>query len=338
MIPSPRSFDPPNLHDVERAARLSVAPMMERTDRHFRYFARQLSHQTLLYSEMVTTHALLHGDATRLLAFDPAERPLALQLGGDSPEALARCARIAEPLGYDEINLNVGCPSDKVQSGNFGACLMAQPNLVADCVRALREAVAMPITVKHRIGTDQIDSHDDLCRFVRCVAAAGCKRFIVHARIAVLSGLSPKQNRSVPPLRYPDVYRLKRDFPHLSVVINGGVRSLSEASDHLLHVDGVMIGRAAYDDPFLLAAADQAIFDAQTDGPIRGQVLERMRPYLERHLASGQELRHVTRHMIGLFAGHRGARQWRRACNMGDLDGLLAAANTILTAVPNRES
>ncbi len=287
--------------------------MMDRTDRHFRYFLRRLTRRTLLYTEMVTTWAVLRGDREHLLGFDPDEKPLALQLGGDDPEALAACARIAEDLGYDEVNLNVGCPSERVQKGSFGACLMAAPRIVADAVAAMRAAVALPVTVKHRIGIDDLDSYELLARFVATVAEAGCDRFSVHARIAWLSGLSPKENREVPPLRYPDVYRLQRDFPRLAIEINGGVGSLDEAEEHLEHVDGVMIGRAAYDDPYLFATADQRIFDDESPSASRREAVEEMVPYLERWHRQGLPVARVTRHMLQLFAGRPGARAWRRS-------------------------
>ncbi|MBK8013277.1 MAG: tRNA dihydrouridine(20/20a) synthase DusA [Deltaproteobacteria bacterium] len=251
--------------------RLSVAPMMERTDRHYRYMARLLTRRTLLYTEMVTTWALLHGDRRRLLDYSECERPLALQLGGDNPDDLAQCAVWAEELGYDEVNLNVGCPSERVISGRFGACLMAEPVRVAAIVAAMRARVRIPVTVKHRIGINGLESYEDLANFVRVVAEAGCARFTVHARIAILGGLSPAENREIPPLRYEDVYRLKSDFPALEIELNGGVRSLDSALSHLQHVDAVMIGRAAYERPILLASADALIFHdrgSSSDAPI----------------------------------------------------------------------
>ena len=290
--------------------------MMNRTDRHFRYLLRQLTRETLLYTEMVTTGALLHGDRERLLAFDEEERPLSLQLGGDDPRELEACARWAADRGYDEINLNVGCPSDRVRKGNFGVCLMAEPERVAAAVAAMREAVPLPVSVKHRIGFDDLDRYEDMVRFVETVAAAGCDRFTVHARKAWLSGLNPKENRNVPPLRHGEVHRLKRDFPELLIEINGGIRSLAEVHEQLAHVDGVMIGRAAYDEPFLLAAADREVFGtdgADTSPPSRREVLEGYLPYIERHLREGVPLKHLTRHLLHLFAGRPGARSWRRA-------------------------
>lgn len=287
--------------------------MLAYTDRHFRWVLRQLSRRPLLYSEMITTGALLHGDAEGLLAHDAAERPLALQLGGDVPQELARCAKMAAAAGYDEINLNVGCPSDRVQHGNFGACLMARPEVVGECLAAMQEAVEVPVTIKHRIGIDGRESYDDLADFVRIVSDHGCRIFIVHARIAILGGLTPKQNRSVPPLRYEDVYRLKRDFPSLTVELNGGVGSLEQVSLHREHVDGVMIGRAAIDAPFLLADADRCLYGEAAVGPTRREVLERVVPYLEGHLQRGGHPHHVLRHLSGLFAHRGGNRHWRRA-------------------------
>lgn len=292
---------------------LSVAPMMNRTDRHFRFLLRQLTRETLLYTEMVTTGALLHGDRDRHLDFDREERPLALQLGGDDPRELTACARLGADWGYDEINLNVGCPSERVQKGNFGVCLMAEPERVADAVAAMRDAVPLPVSVKHRIGFDDLDRYQDLARFVETVAAAGCDRFTVHARKAWLSGLNPKENRTVPALRYEEVHRLKRDFPDLLVEINGGIRSLARVREHLARVDGVMIGRTAYDEPFLLAAADRELFGAVTVPPSRRAVVGAFLPYVERRLREGVPLHHLTRHLLHLFAGRPGARAWRRA-------------------------
>lgn len=291
--------------------------MMDRTDRFCRYFLRLLSRHTLLYSEMVTTQAIENGDVERLLGFDPEERPLALQLGGDDPAALAHCARLGEQLGYDEINLNVGCPSDRVQLGRFGACLMADPGRVAEGVAAMRKAVALPVTVKHRIGIDEIDRYEDMLAFVDRVAEAGCDRFTVHARKAWLSGLSPRENREIPPLRYPEVYRLKAERPHLAIEINGGIRTLDEAAAHLREVDAVMIGRAAIDDPYLFAEADRRFFGSATPAPSRREVVEAWLPYLDAWLSRGQKLQTLVRHSHGLFAGERGARLWRRAISEG---------------------
>jgi tRNA-dihydrouridine synthase A len=287
--------------------------MMDRTDRHFRAFLRKITRRTLLYSEMVTTGAIEHGDRERLLGHDPEESPVSLQLGGEDPAALARCAAVAAGYGYDEVNLNVGCPSDRVRHGSFGACLMARPELVAEAVAAMREAVDLPVTVKHRIGIDGLDRYEDMARFVEVVADAGCDRFIVHARVAVLEGLSPKENRSVPPLRYADVHRLKQEFPGLAIEINGGITDLDQVRDHLESVDGVMIGRAAYDDPYLLAAADRHVHgDREAEPPTRREIVEAMIPYVERWRAADLYLSRITRHMLGLYAGVPGARAWRR--------------------------
>lgn len=293
---------------------LSVAPMMECTDRHFRWLMRQVSRHTLLYTEMVTQHAVLHGDRAHLLGFSPEERPLALQLGGDDPALLAECARIAEGMGYDELNLNVGCPSDRVASGNFGACLMARPQRVAECVAAMRAAVGLPVTVKHRIGIDDRDSYEELRAFVDTVAAAGSDRFTVHARKAVLGGLSPKENRTVPPLRYPEVHRLKQERPDLTIEINGGIRDLDAAAAQLRHVDAVMIGRAAYDDPYLFAAVDGRFFADPAAVPDRVEVARRYGEYAARWLAVHPRLKlsGLARHVLGLFTGQPGAREFRR--------------------------
>ncbi|WP_407539530.1 tRNA dihydrouridine(20/20a) synthase DusA [Deinococcus radiomollis] len=291
---------------------LSVAPMMDWTDRHCRFFHRLLSRRTLLYTEMVTTGALLHGNAARHLAFSVAEHPVALQLGGSDPQALAASARMGEDFGYDEINLNVGCPSDRVQNGAFGACLMATPDVVAEGVAAMRGAVGLPVTVKHRIGIDDLDSYEHLHHFLSTVSAAGCDTFIVHARKAILKGLSPKQNREIPPLRYEVVEQVKRDFPHLSVVLNGGVKSLEDARTHLSWADGVMIGREAYQRPYLLAGADRLIFGEDVPLPSRREVIAQYLPYAAEMLAQDVYLSHLTRHLLGLFAGHSGARHWKR--------------------------
>ncbi|MCP5142863.1 MAG: tRNA dihydrouridine(20/20a) synthase DusA [Chromatiales bacterium] len=292
--------------------RFSVAPMLDWTDRHCRYFLRLLSRHTLLYTEMITTGALLHGDVERHLRHDASEHPLAVQLGGSEPDELARCARLAEEWGYDEVNLNVGCPSDRVQSGAFGACLMAEPSLVADGVKAMRDAVSIPVTVKHRIGIDARDSYPELVDFVGTVAEAGCDVFIVHARKAWLSGLSPKENREVPPLRYEVVAKLKRDFPGRHFILNGGIQTLDAAERHLQTFDGVMLGRAAYHDPYLLAEVDRRVFDDPHPIPTREQIVEAFIPYVETQLAAGLRLNHLTRHILGLFQNIPGARHWRR--------------------------
>ena len=292
--------------------RFCVAPMMEWTDRHCRYFMRLLSRHAYLYTEMVTTGALLHGDADHLLRFDPAEHPLALQLGGSDPAELAACARLAAEFGYDEINLNVGCPSDRVQTGRFGACLMAEPQRVAECVAAMSAAVDLPVTVKTRIGIDELDSYEYFAHFVSTVAAAGCETFIVHARKAWLHGLSPKQNRDVPPLRYETVHRLKQQLPHLRIILNGGLTDLGQGQAQLAEVDGVMLGRAAYHNPGLLLEVDRMFYHDDHPRPTPRQVIERMLPYMEAQLSSGTQLHHITRHLLGLFQGMRGARAWRR--------------------------
>ena len=298
--------------------RLSVAPMMARTDRHCRYFLRQISRRVLLYSEMIHAEAVLRGDRERLLGFDAVEHPVGLQLGGAEPDALARAAEVGQAFGYDEINLNIGCPSPRVQKGRFGAALMETPGVVADCARAMIDAVDIPVTVKCRIGIDGRGDYEDLKRFVETVAAAGVTSFAVHARIAVLDGLSPAENREIPPLRYDAVYRLKRELPTLEVVINGGVASLDEADAHLGRVDGAMIGRAAYADPAMLRAADRRIFAAPLSArPGRHDIARAMLPYVRRACAGGVPLHHVTRHMLGLFAGRPGGRAWRRALGGG---------------------
>ncbi len=296
--------------------------MMDRTDRHDRYFLRQLSRRVLLYSEMVVTKALLHGDREYLAGFDPEEHPIALQLGGDDPAELAVCAKIAEDMGYDEVNLNVGCPSSRVQSGCFGVVLMRRPGRVAEAVVAMRDAVGIPVTVKHRIGVDELDRYEDMLNFVDVVAESGADRFTVHARKAWLKGLSPKENRNVPPLRYDDVYRLKGERSSLPIELNGGVRTLDEALTHLEHVDAVMIGRAATDTPIIFAEADQRVFG--DDGPVvtRDEVVERMAAYLDRWIGRPRfRPHHVTRHMLTLYAGVPGARAWKRALTEGAATG-----------------
>ncbi|WP_445366502.1 tRNA dihydrouridine(20/20a) synthase DusA [Methylomonas sp. BW4-1] len=298
--------------DKHLAYRFSVAPMLDWTDRHCRYFHRTLSRHALLYTEMVTTGAILHGNRGRHLQFSPEEHPLALQLGGSNPADLAECAKIAADYGYDEINLNVGCPSDRVQNGRFGACLMAEPELVAECVAAMREAVSMPVTVKSRIGIDDRDSYAELTHFISTVAAAGCETFIVHARKAWLSGLSPKQNRDVPPLRYEVVLQLKQDFPMLNIVINGGIESLDSSLDLLEQLDGVMLGREVYHNPYLLAEVDRRLFNDEHSIPSRQETVLALLPYIEQQLQQGVRLHCITRHMLGLFHGVDGARAWRR--------------------------
>lgn len=306
-----------------RRWRVSVAPMLDWSDRHCRYFHRLLSRHALLYSEMVTTGALIHGDVARHLRFNPEEQPVALQLGGSEPADLAHCARLGAQWGYSEINLNCGCPSERVQRGAFGACLMAEPQLVADCVKAMVDVVDVPVTVKHRIGIDQVESYDFVSDFVGTVNQAGCKVFIVHARNAWLKGLSPKDNRDVPPLRYDWAYRLKRDFPGLVIVINGGINTTEQVQTHLAQVDGVMLGREAYHNPWWLSQWDSAFFadplplsttaDVNTGGITRERVERQMVDYMARELsAHGTTWPSIARHMLGLRHGLPGSRHWRR--------------------------
>ncbi len=313
-------------------APLSVAPMMDWTDRHERFFLRQISRRVRLYTEMITTGAILHGDRARLLAFHADEHPLALQIGGADPVSLAECARIGAGFGYDEINLNIGCPSDRVQSGDFGACLMAKPDVVARAVAAMAAAVDVPVTVKHRIALDDQEEWPSLSGFVRTVAGAGCRHFIVHARKAWLQGLSAKENREVPPLRYELVHRLKQEFPELAVTINGGFTTLDANAEQLALVDGVMIGREAYQNPYVLAEADRRFFGAAAPVPTRHEIVERMQPYVEQQVAKGVPLKSITRHILGLFNGERGARAWRRYLseNAPGFDGGPAEASALL--------
>ena len=292
--------------------RFCVAPMLDWTDRHCRYFHRLISEQTFLYTEMVTTGALIHGDKHRLLRFDSSENPIAFQLGGSNPQELAVCAKMAEDYGYDEVNLNIGCPSDRVQNGRFGACLMAEPKLVAECVAAMSQAVNIPVTVKSRIGIDDQDSYEELVHFVETVASTGCRTFIIHARKAWLSGLSPKQNREVPPLRYDIVYRIKKDFPHLEIILNGGVSSLDQVLEINQKVDGVMVGREAYHNPYLLADVDARIYGDAHPIRTRQEIVELLIPYIRDQLAQGERLNSISRHILGLFHGVFGARAWRR--------------------------
>ena len=292
--------------------RFSIAPMMDWSDHNCRYFWRLLTKQALLYTEMVTTGALIHGDRKRFLHFNREEHPVALQLGGSDPKDLARCARWAQEWGYDEVNINCGCPSDRVQSGMFGACLMGKPNLVADCVKAMMDSCDIPVTVKHRIGIDHMESYEQLLAFIEPVAAAGCSVFIVHARKAWLQGLSPKENREIPPLNYPWVYQLKKDFPHLTIVVNGGIQTIEECQTHLGHVDGVMLGREAYQNPWMLAQVDEALFGMDSPLKSRDDVIAELLPFAEQHLAQGGQLNHITRHILGLYQGIPGARKFRR--------------------------
>jgi tRNA-dihydrouridine synthase A len=299
-----------------KGRRISVAPMMDWTDRHCRVFHRQITRHTWLYTEMVTTGALLHGDVPRHLDFDDCEHPVALQLGGSEPADLAASAKLGQQWGYDEINLNCGCPSERVQKGAFGACLMAEPQLVADCVKAMRDAVEIDVTVKHRIGIDQHQSYDFVRDFVGTVAQAGCHTFIVHARNAILKGLSPKQNREIPPLKYDMAWQLKRDFPQLEIIVNGGIKHPDEIDLHLQHVDGVMLGREAYHNPYLMSSFDARYYGASEAPNSREQVLAAMLPYMREQLARygslGFKINSMTRHMLGLVAGVPGARAFRQ--------------------------
>lgn len=297
---------------VAPAHTFCIAPMMDWTDRHCRFFHRGLTRHALLYTEMVTADAILHGDRGRLLGFDAAEQPLALQLGGSDPSKLAAAARIGADLGYTEINLNVGCPSDRVQEGRFGACLMAEPELVANCVAAMAEAVSVPVTVKCRIGIDDQDAEADLQHFIAAVSGAGCRTFIVHARKAWLKGLSPKENREIPPLDYNRVYRLKAARPDLTIIINGGIESLAACEEHLRHVDGVMLGRAAYQDPYILAGVDSRFFGDDASPITRRSALERLFPTIDGHIGRGGRLTNITRHVLGLYHGRPRGRLFRR--------------------------
>jgi len=292
--------------------RLCVAPMMDWTDRHCRYFLRLISRRARLYTEMITSAALVHGDVPHHLDFDPAEHPLALQLGGSDPHLLAACARLGARWGYDEINLNCGCPSERVQTGSFGACLMAEPSIVADCVKAMRDAVSLPVTVKHRIGLDDGQDYGFVRDFVGTVADAGCEVFIVHARNAVLKGLSPKENREVPPLRYEVVRRLKQDFPASIFVLNGGLTDWDAVERELTHVDGVMLGRIAYHDPYFLAQADWRAFGDDAPARSREEVLRALMPYAREQLSRGVSLRAIARHVLGLYHGRSGGRRFRQ--------------------------
>lgn len=295
---------------------ISVAPMMDYTDRHFRYLARLISREVLLYSEMVTSDAILRGKQQKLLGFNIEELPLVLQLGGSDPEKLKQAAKIGENYGYSEINLNVGCPSDRVQSGRFGACLMKEPELVAECVAAMGAAVNIPVTVKTRTGVDDLDSYEYLCRFIESVKAAGCQHFIIHARKAWLKGLSPRENREIPPLNYETVYQLKRDYPDLTIALNGGVNTAAEVEAHLKQVDSVMIGRAAYANPMLLAQIDQHLNKNREETGFYGlkakNTVEAYMVYIERELGRGERLRSLIKPLLGMFQGQAGARQWRR--------------------------
>ena len=301
--------------------RLCTAPMMDWSDRHCRYFFRRLSRHAVVYTEMVTTGALVHGDVKRHLRFNTAEHPVALQLGGSDAADLAHCARLGQQYGYDEINLNCGCPSERVQHGAFGACLMAEPQLVAECIKAMREATTLPVTVKHRLGIDSIEAYDFVREFVATVADGGCETFFVHARNAMLKGLSPKDNREVPPLKYEYVYRLKRDFPHLRFIVNGGIDTLEAIGPHLAQLDGVMLGRVAYHDPYVLAQAEAQVFGTALCS--RFAIVDDMFAYASEQVAGGTPLRAIVRHMLGLYHGQPNARIWRRMLS----DATLLAAN-----------
>lgn len=305
----------PHLKKLNR--RFSTAPMMDWSDRHCRAFWRQLSKEALLYTEMVTTGALIHGNRERFLQYNDIEHPVALQLGGSNPDELAQCAKFAEEWGYDEVNLNVGCPSDRVQNNMIGACLMAHPQLVADCIKAMQDACDIEVTIKHRIGIDDIDSYEHMRNFVATVAETGCKSFTVHARKAILQGLSPKENRDIPPLQYPLVYQLKQEFPELEIIINGGIKTHEECDEHLKQVDGVMLGREAYHNPGILMQADERYFGKEAIENAdslerRIQAVRDFYPYIEGQLSNGATLHYISRHMLGLFNGMKGARQFRR--------------------------
>ncbi len=298
---------------LKQSHRLSVAPMLDWTDRDCRYFLRLISKHGLLYTEMVTTGALIHGNnRERFLGHDVSEYPLALQLGGSDPDALAVCAKMGAEAGYSEINLNVGCPSDRVQSGSFGACLMADPQLVSEGVTAMQSMVDIPVTVKTRLGIDKLDSYEFVSDFIAQVSDAGCEIFIMHARKAWLDGLSPKENRDIPPLEYERVYQLKQDFPHLHIDINGGIKTLADAQQHLKHIDGVMIGREAYHNPYVLAEVDGLLFGDQHIIPSRHDIIQQMLPYIEQRMIQGRPVKSITRHLLGLFQGQPGAKAWRR--------------------------
>ncbi|MPW45336.1 tRNA dihydrouridine(20/20a) synthase DusA [Acinetobacter guerrae] len=304
---------------ISRVPRISVAPMMDWTTRDYRFFARLFNPNIVLYTEMVTTGAIIHGDAKRHLDFNSQEHPLVLQLGGSNPQDLATCTKMAEDWGYNEVNLNVGCPSDRVQNNKIGACLMAEPDLVAECIDQMQKAVSIPVTVKHRIGIDDMQSYEEMLHFVDTVATTGCTHFVVHARIAILQGLSPKENRAVPPLRYEDVYRLKRERPNLTIEINGGIKTFEETQQHLQYVDGVMIGREAYHNPYLLAELGK-FWDLEM--PDRFNIMQQMMPYIEKRLAEGAPLSIITRHILGLFQNLPGARKWRQALSGGNAKSL----------------
>ncbi|MFV5525709.1 tRNA dihydrouridine(20/20a) synthase DusA [Acinetobacter variabilis] len=307
--------------------RISVAPMMDWTTKDYRFFARLFNPNVILYTEMVTTGAIIHGDAKRHLDFNQEEHPIVLQLGGSNPQDLATCTKMAQDWGYNEVNLNVGCPSDRVQNNKIGACLMAEPDLVAECIDAMRNAVDIPVSVKHRIGIDDMHSYEEMLHFVDTVAKTGCDNFIVHARIALLQGLSPKENREIPPLRYEDVYRLKQDRPELTIEINGGIKTYADTLEHLKHVDGVMIGREAYHNPYLLAELGQLW---NLEAPDRFEIMQQMLPYIAQRMTEGAPLSIITRHILGLFQNLPGARKWRQALSGGNAKTLKDVETALL--------
>lgn len=317
----------PQLIDNSIKPRISVAPMMDWTTKDYRFFARLFNPNVILYTEMVTTGAIIHGDAKRHLDFNQEEHPIVLQLGGSNPQDLATCTKMAQDWGYNEVNLNVGCPSDRVQNNKIGACLMAEPDLVAECIDTMRNAVDIPVSVKHRIGIDDMHSYEEMLHFVDTVAKTGCDNFIVHARIALLQGLSPKENREIPPLRYEDVYRLKQDRPKLTIEINGGIKTYAETLEHLKHVDGVMIGREAYHNPYLLAELGQLW---NLEAPDRFEIMQQMLPYIAQRMAEGAPLSIITRHILGLFQNLPGARKWRQALSGGNAKTLKDVETALL--------
>ena len=317
--------------------RISIAPMMDHTDKHFRYFMRLLSRHVLLYTEMITTGALIRGNRDRFLDFNEVEHPLAIQLGGSNPADLAYCAKLAENEGYDEVNLNIGCPSDRVQNGQFGACLMTKAELVGECINKMQSQVNIPVTVKTRIGIDDQDSYDFLENFISIVSASGCDTFIIHARKAILSGLSPKENREIPALNYERVYKIKNQFPLINIIINGGITELAQIQDQLERVDGVMIGRMAYQNPYNLAKADQLIFDRNAELSSRKNILERYNVYVEEQLKNGVNPKNLTRHIIGLYQGQPGAKQFRRMLSATKPSGKndISYFNDAIAMLPN---
>ena len=344
MPGQPQTAPPQSADPIQNNRTFSIAPMLDWTDRHCRYFHRLLTHHSLLYTEMITTGALIHGDTQRFLAFNPQEHPIACQLGGSNPKDLAKASKLVEDYGYDEVNLNVGCPSDRVQNGAFGACLMANPDLVAECVSAMRNQVNIPVTVKHRIGIDDQDSYDFLVRFVSTVADAGCHVFIVHARKAILQGLSPKENREIPPLMYERVYQLKKDFPHLQIIINGGLKTLDQCQQALNHVDGVMVGREAYQNPFWLSQIDHLFFDEKPNPLNRFETMERLVPYIESMVLQDIPVHRVIRHVLGLFHGQPGGKLFRRYLSENlykrpmDIDVVIEALNLCQSALDRRSN